>query len=373
MYGTQPNLRSTLHACMTMGKVSHDDKMRIQTLCEQGKGYKAILSSYPEKGWKLCTVKAICQRFHNTGSAVIRKSGSGRPKTARTQENIAAVHDMICSQDDKPGTSRSSRDIAKELNIDARSVRTIAKKDLHLSAFKRVPVQVISNDTRLKRLSRSKRLLRRLTEARSKQTFFTDEKVFYIHPPVNTQNDRVWAEGKKREVNCSRLLVQRAKFSARIMVSAGVCHGGKGQLHFVHEKAKINSEYYINDMLPKLKEDCVNLLGNNYVFQQDGAPAHTSGVTQKWIKENFPDFIAKDQWPPNSPDLNPLDYHVWGAMLERYQAVSPKPKNKQELCTVIQDIWESLPQEAIDKAVLQFRKRLRACIKADGRHFEHLL
>ena len=53
---------------------------------------------------------------------------------------------MFCSQEDKPGTSRSSRDIAKELNIDARSVRRIAKKELHLSAFKRVPVQVISND-----------------------------------------------------------------------------------------------------------------------------------------------------------------------------------------------------------------------------------
>jgi len=23
-----------------------------------------------------------------------------------------------------------------------------------------------------------------------------------------------------------------------------------------------------------------------------------------------PDFINKDAWPPNSADLNPLDYHV---------------------------------------------------------------
>jgi len=23
-------------------------------------------------------------------------------------------------------------------------------------------------------------------------------------------------------------------------------------------------------------------------------------------------MTEKDQWPPNSPDLNPLDYHVWG-------------------------------------------------------------
>jgi len=25
-----------------------------------------------------------------------------------------------------------------------------------------------------------------------------------------------------------------------------------------------------------------------------------------------------DEWPPNSPDRNPLDYHVWRAMLERH-------------------------------------------------------
>jgi len=35
-----------------MGKVSVDDKMRIQTLCEQGLGYRAIVAKYPEN-WKL--------------------------------------------------------------------------------------------------------------------------------------------------------------------------------------------------------------------------------------------------------------------------------------------------------------------------------
>ena len=36
-------------------------------------------------------------------------------------------------------------------------------------------------------------------------------------------------------------------------------------------------------------------------------------------------------------------------------------------------IWEDLPQEAIDLAVLAFRKRLQACIRADGGHFKQLL
>ena len=36
-----------------MGKVSVDDKMRIQTLREQGLGYRVIAANYPEKNWKL--------------------------------------------------------------------------------------------------------------------------------------------------------------------------------------------------------------------------------------------------------------------------------------------------------------------------------
>ena len=38
-----------------MGKVSVDDKLRIQTLREQGLGYRAIATKYPEKNWNLDT------------------------------------------------------------------------------------------------------------------------------------------------------------------------------------------------------------------------------------------------------------------------------------------------------------------------------
>ena len=127
------------------------------------------------------------------------------------------------------------------------------------------------------------------------------------------------------------------------------------------------------NLLPKLVEDCQNLVPNSFIFQQDGAPAHTARLAQEWIHQHCPDFIKKDEWPPNSPDLNPLDYHVWGAMLEKYQAYTPKPTNKAELKTVLVEIWDNLPQESIDKAVLALRRRLQACIKENGEHFEHLL
>jgi transposase len=280
-----------------MGKVTDDDKMRIQTLRELGFGYKAITAKYPEKNWKLVTVKQICRRIDERGSAVGRKLGSGRPKTARTVENIEKVEELICSQDE-PGTSRSTRQIAKDLDISERSVRRIAKLDLGLRAFRRVPAQVISDAVKEKRLERSKRLLRRLTLKQTKLVFFTDEKVFYTNPPVNNQNNRVWSVGRKADVEPSRLLVERAKFAPHIMVSAGVCYEGKGRLHFVEEKAKVNASYYVNELLPKLIEDCNNLYpGNAFIFQQDGAPAHGAKLAQDWIAAHCPDFIDKDSWP----------------------------------------------------------------------------
>jgi len=157
------------------------------------------------------------------------------------------------------------------------------------------------------------------------------------------------------------------------MVSAGVSYEGKGRLHFIDEKAKVNAKYYVENLLPKLVDDCHTVLGNQFILQQDGAPAHGAKLAQDWLTSHCPDFIDKNSWPPNSPDLNPLDYAVWGAMLETYNKLTTKPKNIPELKNTLQIIWHDLPLETIQKSVLGFRKRLQACIKANGGHFEHSL
>src|SRR5437870_7332227 len=68
----------------TMAKLSVADKMRIQTLREQGLGARTIRKAYPEKRWALSTIYKICKRVDSCGSAIARKVGSGRLKTART-------------------------------------------------------------------------------------------------------------------------------------------------------------------------------------------------------------------------------------------------------------------------------------------------
>jgi len=75
--------------------------------------------------------------------------------------------------------------------------------------------------------------------------------------------------------------------------------------------------------------------------------------------------------PPNSPDLNPVDYHIWGAMLERYKTFQSKPNTIDKLKKVLQTMWDDLPN-SINKAILSFVKRLRACVKDGGGYFEHV-
>jgi len=94
------------------------------------------------------------------------------------------------------------------------------------------------------------------------------------------------------------------------------------------------------------------------------ATGHTASLAQDWLSRNCPEFIRKEEWPPNSPDLYPHDYLVWGAMLDKYQPYVPKPTNISEMKTVLKAICSDVPQGPIDEAVLSFRY---------GGHFEHAL
>jgi len=52
----------------------------------------------------------------------------------------------------------------------------------------------------------------------------------------------------------------------------------------------------------------------------------------------------------------------------------PKPKrDTDKLNQRLIDTWDRILQGIIDKAIDQWQTRLRACVKAKGRHFEHLL
>jgi len=103
------------------------------------------------------------------------------------------------------------------------------------------------------------------------------------------------------------------------------------------------------------------------------APAHRARETvglELLIRET-PDFIPRSLWPPNSPDLNPVDYTAWDVLQER--VYREKIRTVEELQQHIAEEWERLEKRVIDNAAKQWHKRLCACLAANGGHFDHLL
>lgn len=354
--------------------LSEEDRIFIKNLyLLKGYGAKRLIKEFPTKGWKKTTLNDFLKRLKETGS-IYRRARSGRPRTARTDENIDAVNELVLSQEGAPQTHHTVRQIARRTGIHRSSVVRIIHDQLHLKCVKRRRAQMLTEANCVTRLNRAKQLLRKFPPSSVDFIFFTDEKVFTVSPPVNLQNDRVYApiDTKKRDIAAERLLRTRPTFSKSVMVSVAVSKMGCTGLIFVEPGVKVNSEYYCNvllsqHLLPAIRQ----LVGDVFIFQQDSAPAHRARSTVEFLHQETPNFISPELWPPNSPDLNPVDYKIWGCMQER---VYRKPiHDLAELKQQLVKVWSDFEQATIDKAIDEWRKRLRACVKANGHHFEHFL
>jgi len=102
-------------------------------------------------------------------------------------------------------------------------------------------------------------------------------------------------------------------------VSVEVSRIGKTRVVFIDPRAKVDSSYYCNivleeGLLPDIRAICRHY---RWTLQQDGAPAHTARTTMDHLKKEHINFIEPHMWPPNSADINPVDYAIWGAFQQR--------------------------------------------------------
>ena len=87
------------------------------------------------------------------------------------------------------------------------------------------------------------------------------------------------------------------------------------------------------------------------VFQQDEAPAHTSKTTQEYLDGAKPDFIRKDEWPPQSPNCNPMDYAVWDSLSLKVYAGKQEKFTENELKKQIRKCWKDITLGEIQKTI----------------------
>jgi hypothetical protein len=105
-----------------------------------------------------------------------------------------------------------------------------------------------------------------------------------------------------------------------------------------------------------------------YIFQQDGATSRTSKVTQEHLDEEVPEFIKKDEWPPQSPDCNHIwiIMCMWDSLSEKVYRGSTDKFTKKELKQRITECWEEISLAELRKSIRSWKERLRAVCGEDG-------
>jgi transposase len=106
-----------------------------------------------------------------------------------------------------------------------------------------------------------------------------------------------------------------------------------------------------------------------HIFVQDNAPIHNSNYTKDWLESHG---IWTLEWPPYSPDLNPIE-HMWWALKKMVYKLHPElvtmgnsESDWDALNDALQEAWLKIPNSLIRKLVESMPRRLEAVRKAKG-------
>ncbi len=119
------------------------------------------------------------------------------------------------------------------------------------------------------------------------------------------------------------------------MILAAMSSAGVGPLCFLKStvNASIDQDILEHFILPSAEK----LYGDaDFIFQQDLAPAHTAKCTKIWFNDHG---VTVLDWPPNSPDLNPIE-KLWSIVKRKMRET--RPNNADNLKAAIKATWASL-------------------------------
>ena len=158
------------------------------------------------------------------------------------------------------------------------------------------------------------------------------------------------------------------------MISAAISWHGVTKPFLVNGKGiKVNATRYHQHLKKELFSAIEKFMTRgDWIFVQDGASSHTSDLVQNFLRKTLTNrFVRKDEWPPLSPDSNPLDYYFWNQVKLKVcegRPFSQSFKDENELLARIRSVWKdcanNIPE--IRKAIKQFIPRLEAVAEKEG-------
>jgi hypothetical protein len=115
------------------------------------------------------------------------------------------------------------------------------------------------------------------------------------------------------------------------------------------------------------------------VWQQDGATPHCSNANMAYLARAFGGRLISRKseqhggrdWAARSPDLNPLDFGIWGILKAR--VFTPRPRTLMELRTRIDQQVAELgnDRQLLQRVVASLLRRCHEVIAADGGYIEN--
>jgi transposase len=160
-------------------------------------------------------------------------------------------------------------------------------------------------------------------------------------------------------------------------VTATVKHGG-GNLkiwgcmsvygigNLVKIEGNMDSELYCQILAEDLPSS-VEYYGaklSDFIFQHDNDPKHTAQRTKNYLES---EGIEKLFWPPQSPDLNPIE-HLWAILKRKLNAYETCPKSMHELWQRAEVEWNKIPPEMCVKLIESVPGRVQAVLRVKGGH-----
>lgn len=309
----------------------------------------------------LSTVAKICK-----GPATPqRKNRCGRKIKIDTPTRRLLV---FTATKDAEHRQKPYEEIAKIVGVEA-SNKTLreafAKEGYHRRSARKKPF--LNYEKKSKRLNFAL-AHRHWTVADWRRVIWTDESYIWL----GGKRGKVYITRAAEEVWLEDCLVPKFSKQDSIMIWGGILGLGGKKAMVIWERedwGTITAKTYVDHVLvpviwPMWYWESVQNRCNLWLME-DGASAHRAKLTRAY-REYF--RIPCLQWPPSSPDLNPIE-NIWNILKNRLNARNPRPKGKEEVKRALLEEWEFNIKECdILKFVDSIPERIQAVIDANGGH-----
>lgn len=352
-----------------------DQRVLIVSKYLETKSYAAVIEAFTQRfpdrrpPSNMTIHRNVAKYLANGTSLNLNKIRSGRPRSARTPENIEAVRELLL---DQPTVSVRRNPLA----LSRATFNRIVKNDIKWHPFKMHIRHELKERDFARRLNFCRWFLERCYNHRFLyNVIIGDEATFSLNGKVNNHNVRMYApKGDPPSFNYD---VNNGR--QKVTVWAGMCGNGTLLGPFFFEgnvTGRVYLELFNENIFPALIRSYgidQNDLINNLWWAQDGAPAHRTIVVRNRLSRVFGRRVIaighEVEWPARSPDLTPCDYFLWGYL--KSKVFSTPPENIEILRQRIVENCQELRQtDFIFKAHRSMRERARLCIDRNGQHVE---